>query len=125
MVPQWNVAFDAGLPEAYDTACRLLDAGPPPRGVQCHSDSVAYGLLRALHERGLGVTQCRVLGIDDLRQSAAWNPSVSSTAVHPMELGGISGRTLLRLLGYDEIEPGQPPEPSLSARESCGCVTSG
>jgi LacI family transcriptional regulator len=121
VVGTWNEPFDADLPTAYDTASRLLETGPPPAGVQCHSDSVAYGLLRALHERGLATDACRVLGIDNLRQSATWNPSVSSIAVHPMELGRISARILLRLLGQRDIEPGRPPAPTLSARESCGC----
>jgi len=121
VVRAWNVAFDAELRTAYETASRLLDEGPPPAGVQCHSDSVAYGLLRALRDHGLDVDACRVLGIDDLRQSAAWNPSVSSIAVHPVELGRISARILLQLLGHSGIRPGRPPAPTLSARESCGC----
>lgn len=120
--PRWNLTFDASLPQAYAEASLLLDAGPPPRGVQCHSDSVAYGLLRALHEHGLGVDACRVVGIDDLQQSAAWNPSVSSIAVHPVELGRITGRTLLRHLGHPDLDPGRPPIPTLSRRESCGCT---
>ncbi len=125
IVEEWNLAFDAGLAEAYATASALLDAGPAPRGVQCHSDSVAYGLLRALHDHRLGVDDCRVLGIDDLRQSATWIPSVSTIAVHPMELGRISARILLQQIGVPDVVPGKPPSPQLVPRESCGCTPTG
>jgi LacI family transcriptional regulator len=122
IIPAWNEPFDATSGLAYRTASRLLQEGPPPEGMLCHSDAVAFGLLRALYEHGIGPDQCRVLGIDDLGHSAARIPSLSTVAVQPIELGRISAEVLLQQLGFADIDPGKPPAPKVVARESCGCV---
>lgn len=122
IVPDWNEPFDAELPLAYETATRLLQQGPPPAGVLCHSDAVAFGLLRALYENGIEPDECRVVGIDDLGHSAARIPSLSTVAVQPTRLGRISAEVLLQQMGFDDVTPGRPPRPVVARRESCGCV---
>lgn len=122
VVDAWNLTFDAWMTEANDIASALLETGPPPDGVLCHSDEVAYGVLRALHDHGIAPETCRVIGIDDLRHAATWIPSLSSIAVDPFELGRISARTLLQRLGSSDIDPGSPSAPRLVPRESCGCT---
>jgi LacI family transcriptional regulator len=65
--------------------------------------------------------RCAVLGIDDLHQSAMWNPSISSIATDPVELGRVCGRMLLAEMGV-LVEGGRTPSPpGIHARESCGC----
>lgn len=51
------------------------------RAAERFSDQVAYGLLKALAEQGLGSEDCAVVGIDDLQASTLWTPSVSSGAL--------------------------------------------
>lgn len=121
IVPEWNVPSTAGLRESYQLASDLLAQGPPPEGLLCHSDSVAYGVLRAMYEHGIGPDTCRVMGIDDHGHAALRIPSLSTVAVQPKELGRISARTLLKLLGY-EVDIARPPTPQLIVRESCGCL---
>ncbi|MFI5697458.1 LacI family DNA-binding transcriptional regulator [Kribbella sp. NPDC051586] len=120
----WSEPFDAGIVDAYRRASALLDQGPPPRGVLCHSDQVAYGLLKALQLRGFTPRDCAVVGIDDLLQSQLWTPSVSSIAVQPMEIGRVCARVLLSEIGIPTEGPVTPPPPVLHARTSCGCEPS-
>ena len=122
IIPEWNTPGAASLHSAYLKATELLDQVPPPEGLLCHSDAVAYGVLRALYEHGIGPDECRVLGIDNHGYAADRIPSLSTVAVYPGELGRVSARTLLHRLGHQEVKPGKAPRPELIRRESCGCV---
>lgn len=117
----WSVPFDPGVREAYSIASSLLEQGPPPDGVLCHSDQAAYGMLRALTMRGFTPRDCHVLGIDNLDYSDLWTPSVSTVAVEPRELGRISGDLLLNLMGRSTQDVAPLPAPKLVLRDSCGC----
>lgn len=120
--PDWEEPFDADEQQAYLRAKELLAIGkPPPAGILCHSDAVAYGLLRALYEHGIGPQECRVVGIDDLRSSANRIPSLSTVAVGPHELGILAAKRLVHLMGGPPAT-GRAPKPRLVPRESCGCV---
>ncbi|MET9271108.1 LacI family DNA-binding transcriptional regulator [Kribbella sp. NPDC003557] len=117
----WSEPFDAGMVDAYQRASVLLEQGPPPRGILCHSDQVAYGLLKALQNKGYTPKDCAVVGIDDLLQSQLWTPSVSSIAVQPSEIGRVCARILLTEIGTPTDGAITPPEPVLHPRTSCGC----
>lgn len=117
----WSEPFEATADAAYRRATELLMAGPPPDGVLCHSDNVAYGLVKALRQGTPEERPCAVLGIDDLHQSAMWNPSISSIATDPVELGRVCGRVLLAEMGMAIRGRDTPPAPELHARASCGC----
>ncbi|MEO3792938.1 LacI family DNA-binding transcriptional regulator [Nonomuraea sp. B10E15] len=121
----WDAAWSEPLEATADAARRraadLLAAGPPPDGVLCHSDNVAYGLAKALRLGTPDATPCAVLGIDDLHQSAMWNPSISSIATDPVELGRVCGRVLLAEMGMPVEGSRTPPPPEIHARASCGC----
>ncbi|SDS57981.1 LacI family transcriptional regulator [Microlunatus soli] len=117
----WTAPLPADMRSAHRVARQLLAAGPPPDGILCHSDQVAYGLLKAMAEHGLDSTHCAVVGIDDLQASSMWTPSVSSVAVHPVDLGRVSGRILLDLLGESVSGDRTVPRPVLHRRSSCGC----
>ncbi|MBF8184186.1 LacI family DNA-binding transcriptional regulator [Nonomuraea sp. K274] len=115
----WSEPLEATADAAYRRASELLAAGPPPDGVLCHSDNVAYGLVKAL--RTHDAPPCAVLGIDDLHQSAMWNPPISSIATDPVELGRVCGRVLLDEMGMPVKGRRTPPAPEIHARASCGC----
>jgi LacI family transcriptional regulator, galactose operon repressor len=117
----WSEPLEATADAAYHRACELLAAGPPPDGVLCHSDNVAYGLARALRLGTPGAARCAVLGIDDLHQSAMWNPPISSIATDPAELGRVCARVLLAEMGMPVEGSRTPPAPEVHARPSCGC----
>ncbi|GAA3644384.1 LacI family DNA-binding transcriptional regulator [Nonomuraea antimicrobica] len=117
----WSEPVEATAEAAYRRAAELLAAGPPPDGLLCHSDNVAYGVARALRLGTPDAASCAVLGIDDLRQSAMWNPSISSIATEPVELGRVCGRVLLGEMGMPVEGSRTPPRPEVHARASCGC----
>jgi len=116
----WSAPCDPTAARAYELARELLAQGPPPDGIQCHSDTIAYGLLRALREAGIGPERCSVVGCDDLPDSAFFNPSVTSTSVDAAVIGQSAAQQLLRRMGED-ADPVVVPAPHLVVRESCGC----
>lgn len=128
----WSEPLEATADAAYERATRLLSAGTrPPAGVLCHSDNVAYGLVRALGDHRVagdhgtgdhGEGPVAVLGIDDLHQSAMWNPSISSIATDPVGLGRVCGRVLLTEMGLRVSGSRRPSAPEVHARASCGCA---
>ncbi|WP_350348885.1 substrate-binding domain-containing protein [Agromyces sp. G08B096] len=69
-------------PEEGARAMReLLAAGVDFDGVVCSNDSVAFGVLAALHEAGVAVPRTvAVIGIDDVRQARFATPALSSVA---------------------------------------------
>lgn len=103
---------------------RLLAAGTLPDGVICHSDSVAFGFYRALRTNGIPVDSVRVIGYDDIRGAALWEPPLTSVATHAEHLGMLSARKLLAGLGALDVPAADLVEkvaPELVVRQSCGC----
>ncbi|NED99491.1 LacI family DNA-binding transcriptional regulator [Phytoactinopolyspora halotolerans] len=122
--PSWTVPSRVSSSEGYAMARKLLEHGPPPEAVICHSDAIAFGLMRALRDVGVEIgTGCRVIGYDDVEHAQAWSPSLTSVSVAARTMGRRAARMLM-----ERIEaPGSSPEeslvlrPSLVVRESCGC----
>lgn len=104
-----------------DLGQRLIASGPLPDGIICHSDSVAFGLYRALRIHGLG-KDTRVIGYDNIGGAALWEPPLTSVATQGEALGRRAARMLLERIK----EPGTPTSidrtiPELAVRQSCGC----
>ncbi|MBT8160105.1 MULTISPECIES: LacI family DNA-binding transcriptional regulator [Arthrobacter] len=102
---------------------QLLARGELPEAVICHSDSVAFGLYRALRIAGRA-NSVRIIGYDDVNTAALWEPPLTSVATHPERLGHAAAELLLAELDELDSEPERrlfPPE--LVVRESCGCQT--
>jgi LacI family transcriptional regulator len=104
-----------------DLGQRLIEAGPLPDGIICHSDSIAFGLYRALRIHGLG-TSTKVIGYDNIGGAALWEPPLTSVDTKGEALGRRAARMLLERIH----EPGAPASidktiPELAVRQSCGC----
>jgi LacI family transcriptional regulator len=99
----------------------LLASHPLPDAIVCHSDSVAFGVYRALRIRNL-VSAVRVTGYDDIATAELWEPPLTTVATHPAFLGERSAKHLLDQIqrGVDDGFVRIPPR--LQIRESCGCV---
>lgn len=122
LAADWNIASDSAASSAYAIARRILASGAPlPEGIMCHSDTVAYGLLRALREGGVEPGRCHVLGCDDLPESDFWNPRLTTVSVDSATIGRTAAELLLQNLGKSEAS-GNASEPHLVVRESCGCL---
>lgn len=94
-----------------------------PEGILCHSDSVAFGLFRALHDHGR--TDVRVIGYDDIANAALWEPPLTSVSTGARDLGRQAAELLLARMEHPHAPVTKTlVEPTLVVRRSCGCQPS-
>jgi LacI family transcriptional regulator len=117
---EWNVPTGPNAAAGYETALSLLNSGPLPQAVLCHSDSIAIGFIRALDEAGLAPHRCAIVSIDGIAASAMTTPPLTTVAVDPERMGRDSGRLLRQRDRADEAHS-RPLAPHLIVRRSCGC----
>jgi LacI family transcriptional regulator len=119
----WTVPSETSSTDGYAVAAALVGRHDPPDAVICHSDAIAFGLMRALQDRGvLPGRDCRVIGFDDVEHARAWSPALTSVSAAPRSMGRRAARMLLDRIA----DPSTPDEsvvlhPKLALRESCGC----
>lgn len=125
-----GVEFDPGLVEgghweadrAYEATLKLLDREPRITAVYAQNDTMALGVLSALHERGLGVPdECAVVGCDDIPIAAHAIPPLTTVHVPFFETGETAVRLLIDLIEGEETRPRRVLLPvRLVRRASCG-----
>jgi len=105
-------------------ANRLLSQPEPLTAVVCFNDIVAIGLCAGLRVAGIDVgRQISVIGFDNLPESEAWPPPLTTVEVYPRGLGAETGRLLLRRLeGQSGAAVNQRLAPKLIVRQSTGAV---
>ncbi len=103
-----------------DAAHTLLASGRTPDAILCHSDGVAFGVYRALRQRGLA-NDIPVTGFDDVSTAALWEPPLTSVATRGERLGRIAAERLLEAIAGSSRTHVDRFPPSLVVRESCGC----
>ncbi|RME80436.1 MAG: LacI family transcriptional regulator [Caldilineae bacterium] len=84
---------------AYEAANRLLSLPHPPTAIIGLNDPIAIECIQAIQDRGLRIPQdVAVAGADDLRDSLAVSPAL--TTMHPplAEIGRVATGTLLRMV---------------------------
>ncbi|MBB2915408.1 LacI family transcriptional regulator [Streptosporangium becharense] len=106
-----------------EAAERLVASGRLPEAVFCANDMLALGVLRGLHQAGIGVPRdVALIGYDDIDFAVASAVSLSSIRQPTYELGRIATELLLDECG----NPGEHAhrqimfQPELVARESTG-----
>ena len=125
-----GVEFDPALVEsgyweadgAYEATLRLLDRTPGITAVYAQNDTMALGVLSALHERGLVVPEdCAVVGCDDIPIAAHAIPPLTTVHVPFFETGETAVRLLLDRISGEESRPRPVLLPvRLVRRVSCG-----
>jgi LacI family transcriptional regulator len=122
----WGQESETGSDAGYQLAKGLLQKGvAPPDGLICHSDDIAVGVMRALTEQGIDVPgQCRIIGFDDVAHARLLVPALTSVSSRAWDVGQQAARMMLEQLRasgeYSQLRV--VLEPTLSIRESCGCV---
>lgn len=88
--------------EAY---CTFLDQNPGVEAVVCVNDETALGFYEELKRRGiLPGRDISVLGYDDTINATKVDPSLSSVAADPMELGEQGLKMVLKMLEGEKVE---------------------
>lgn len=101
------IAFDESLirtgaysPDSgYAATMSLLDAGKRPTALFVTGDEVAFGVLAALHERGISVPDdMAIVGFDDNPLAKFAIPALTTVCLPFEEMGRQAGRLLLDLI---------------------------
>ncbi len=107
----------------YEAMRSLLEDAPPFTALFAGNDTIAFGAIAALYERGLRVPEdVAVVGYDDIPTAAYAAPPLTTVRTHPREQGQRAGEVLIGLVQGDT-----PPERNvhignaeLIVRASCG-----
>jgi LacI family transcriptional regulator len=94
------------IEDGYQAARALLDLPVPPSAIWTINDILAFGALRAIHERGLRVPQDTALaGFDDIVFAEQFYPPLTTVYTPSKEIGRRAAQILFRRLE----DPGQEP----------------
>lgn len=117
------VVTTAATREGGSEAIRqLLQFPDKPTACLCFNDVVAFGVMLGLQSMKLQPgSDFAVIGFDDVAESAMTQPTLTTMAVSPRQIGEQAVQLLLNLIE----NPGQLPrkiilQPQLIIRESCG-----
>ena len=95
-----DYSFASGLAAAK----RLLTAQPRPTAVFCVSDILALSVISRAHDMGLRVPEdLSVTGFDDVDYTTMFHPHLTTVAQPCYEMGQVSLRLLLRMLGGEKV----------------------
>ncbi len=103
-----------------DAALDLLAQDPDTSAIVCFNDYVAIGAYAALYKMGRKVGRdVAVIGFDNLPESAAWNPPLTTVELFPRAIGSRAAEALIERIRDNQ----RPPEriylaPKLIVRES-------
>ena len=109
----------------YEATCRLLGLDEPPTAVFACNDLMAFGAIRAAFEKGLSVPRdISVVGFDDIRLAAFFNPPLTTVAQPHREMGVLAIRLLLERIADRNLPVRSPLLPTtLKLRSSTAPVS--
>lgn len=120
LLPGPELVGDWSAASGYDAGQRIAD-DPSVTAVFAGNDTMALGVLRALHERGVDVPgQVSVVGFDDVPEAAYFWPALTTVAQQFSALGRSAVELALRALGGEEEAASELIAPTLVARASSG-----
>ncbi|MXU64355.1 LacI family DNA-binding transcriptional regulator [Oceanomicrobium pacificus] len=89
-----------------EAATDLLNRMPDVEGIVCFNDYVAIGAYAAIHAAGRKVgSDVAVIGFDNVPESAAWNPPLTTVELFPRAIGGRAAKTLLDKIAHENAAP--------------------
>jgi LacI family transcriptional regulator len=121
LLPEYEVKCEATREDAFHGIQTLFTLPEPPTAVVCFNDFLAFGAMLGLQRLGLEPGRdCSVVGMDDMREAALWQPTLTTVAI---DADGI-GRGAVELLAQRMKNPQAPVQrvlftPRLVVRESC------
>ncbi len=116
-----DLPSETGPQDGLAAGFELIDEHPLPDAILCHSDSIAFGVYRALRIRGLS-SAVRVTGYDDIAFAELWEPPLTTISTRPAALGERAAQHLLKQIEHGVNDGFVNMPPRLVVRESCGCT---
>ena len=106
----------------YDQMLTLLAREKNFTAVFAAGDTMAFGALKALKDRGIRIPEdCAVVGFDDIDLSAFCEPALTTIRQPRKMMGKLAFQKLLSIMRGESIAGGQEILPyELIIRESCG-----
>lgn len=93
-----KIGYDAG----YEGACQLLSLPNPPDAILGMTDSLAFGAMRAIKERGLSIPgDIALIGYTDELHSNYVDPPLTAVTHQTYKIGETACRLLLRQIQGD------------------------
>lgn len=110
------------LVEGAAAALRALDRDPPPTGMVCFNDLVAFGVMNAMRTRGYEPGRdIGVVALGGTDEGAAFHPSLTTVLDNPGKIGRLAAEILAARMKTPEAAPRHVMlDPKLLVRESCG-----
>lgn len=125
--PDWEIAGDFTEASGYEAAPALVEMSPRPTAVFAANDSMALGLVSALHDRAVTIPdEISVAGFDDIAIARYATPPLTTVHVDAFDLGR---QAVARLV--EELEDPENASPrhevlatTVVVRRSCAMVDS-
>ena len=113
---------DHSAESGYHETGPLLDLSPRPTALFAGNDTIAFGAMAAIHERGLRIPEdIAIVGYDDLPNARYAIPPLTTIWSKPLQVGRRAGEMLISLIQGEEPEDAQLViRGELVIRESCG-----
>ena len=98
--PEWIITVGTKTESAYEDMLAWLEEGHPlPTAFFADNDLIAFGVIRALKEKGVKVPgNVSIVGFDDLPYSAVSSPALTTILVHKRSMGWEAVRRLLTMM---------------------------
>lgn len=94
-----DVEAEDSVQYGYKSACRIVDEKKPADAIFAGNDAIAYGVWKALDERGISIPeQIAIVGFDDRELTRLTSPNLSSVRTFNEEIGRECARLLLEKL---------------------------
>lgn len=125
-----NIPFDPSLvrygaysaESGYEAMRSLLSTTPDLTAVFAGNDTIAFGAMTALHQRGLRIPEeVAVVGFDDLPMAAFATPPLTTVRTHAVEQARHAGTMLVELMAGKAVAKRRVEVATeLVVRRSCG-----
>ena len=127
---KYNIPFDPALAVPGDfkrdvaqvSVTHLLESGIAFDAIFAGDDDAAVGALQVLYSTGKRVPEdVSIVGFDDIRLAAVFNPSLTTVHAPTAEVGRVAAQQLIRLIRTGQADPLTLLPTEMVIRRSCGC----
>ncbi len=113
--------FDTALRDSY-ALMKDLDLSSGKTGIFAASDHIAYGVMKFLNEKGIGIPdKVGLIGFDNMESNEYMSSPLTSIDQKGRNMGEAACMLLLDIIEKKSVGPSFKIKPELVIRRSCGC----